>query len=356
MLVVGGNCNCNGTGGPPFSAELYVYDPVAKTGSWQPTGQPNTTRCNHTATLLTTGQVVITGGTDPNMNTLASVKVYDPTTAMWTLSAPLAAPCSGHTANLLPNGRILEVCGIDAQLFTWDPKTSTGSWQATGSLNATGGYNTATLLRDGRVLLAGGQDLGGNATTSAALYDPASGVWTVAGPLNAARQFQSATLLPTGQLLSVGGVGSLATEVLASAELYDRGLNFQPAWQPVITFVAPLASGGALGVEGSLFRGFSEASGGNGPQNSSTGYPVVQLLRIDNGQSLFVVVDPFAGWTDTTFSSLPLAGFPGGPALVTVYTNGIPSVSSVVVVQQPGGTRQESSAQRPFVVSVAKGM
>ena len=87
-------------------------------------------------------------------------------------------------------------------------------------------------------------------------------------------------------------------------------------------------------LTGSRFQGISQASGGNF-QDSSTNYPVVQLRDIDNSQVAFLPVDPIAGWSDTTFTSTPVNNFPPGPALVTVFTNGIPSDSKYVLVTSP---------------------
>ena len=118
-----------------------------------------------------------------------------------------------------------------------------------------------------------------------------------------------------------------------SAELYDIGLGFvRPDWQPQIaTATSPLISGSSLTLTGSRFQGISQASGGNF-QDSSTNYPVVQLRNIDNSQVAFLPVDPTAGWSDTSFTSTPVNCFPAGPALVTVFTNGIPSDSKYLVV------------------------
>ena len=75
-------------------------------------------------------------------------------------------------------------------------------------------------------------------------------------------------------------------------------------------------------ASGSLFQGISEASGGNGSQNSSSNYPLVQLLSLANEQTLFLPVDPMASWSDTSFTSTPLTimttnsgGFPVGYAV-----------------------------------------
>ena len=84
-------------------------------------------------------------------------------------------------------------------------------------------------------------------------------------------------------------------------------------------------------LTGSRFKGISQASGGNF-QDSSTNYPVVQLRDIDNSQVAFLPVDPTTGWSNTTFTSTPVNNFPPGPALVTVFTNGIASDSKYIVV------------------------
>ena len=86
-------------------------------------------------------------------------------------------------------------------------------------------------------------------------------------------------------------------------------------------------------LTGSLFQGVSQASGGN-TQASSTNYPVVQLRAIGNGQVSFLFADPRRGWSDTAFGSLPAKGFVPGPALATVFTNGIPSDAKYLVVPQ----------------------
>ena len=80
------------------------------------------------------------------------------------------------------------------------------------------------------VLVAGGLDNTFNATASAELYNPANGTWTPTGSLNTARTNHTATLLPNGRVLVAGGLGSGA---LASAELYDPATgHLDGHWQP----------------------------------------------------------------------------------------------------------------------------
>src|SRR5262249_37410297 len=69
-------------------------------------------------------------------------------------------------------------------------------------------------------------------------------------------------------------------------------------------------------------------------------YPVVQLRSIDNNQISFLPLDAIAGWSDTAFTSTPVNNFPPGPALVTVFTNGIPSDSKPLMVVTGTGNPQ----------------
>src|SRR5207248_2897860 len=91
-----------------------------------------------------------------------------------------------------------------------------GTWTATGSLGTARTPHTATLLPNGKVLVAArGED-----RRSAELYDPASGTWAATGSLVTAHVFHTATLLPNGKVLVVGDAGTDGLP-LGSAELYD---------------------------------------------------------------------------------------------------------------------------------------
>ena len=88
----------------------------------------------------------------------------------------------------------------------FDPATL--SWTRTGDLSQEHGWTTATVLADGRVLLAG--------VKRAELYDPRTGTWTPIGPMIEERYGHTATLLPDGRVLIGGGVHSLLTDPKAS--------------------------------------------------------------------------------------------------------------------------------------------
>jgi WD40 repeat protein len=93
-----------------------------------------------------------------------------------------------------------------------------GTWQLTGSLHVAREDATATLLADGQVLVAGGQN-GTIFIASAELYNPSTGKWSTTGSLHTPRIEHTATLLPNGQVLVAGGLDS-NYNYLASAELY----------------------------------------------------------------------------------------------------------------------------------------
>jgi hypothetical protein len=145
-------------------------------------------------------------------------------------SSPMLEPRSGHTAILLPDGKVLIVGGMrrnqdfykSAELF--DP--ATGKFQPTGEMNVARVGHVAVLLSSGKVLVAGGW-VGGGGTDSAELYDPAAGKFSSIGKMTTRRGRPSATVLPNGDVLVAGGEAN-ENESVASAEIFHpKTLSFQ---------------------------------------------------------------------------------------------------------------------------------
>ncbi len=285
--------------------------------------------------MLVAGGINIDGS-----SSISNAELYDPAIGTWTATGSLTAR-SFHSATLLPNGKVLVAGGwgssgrlASAQLY--DPVA--GTWAVTGSLVTAHDSCTATLLPNGKVLVEGGYGTGYLAI--AELYDPATGTWAPTNSLATARSDHTATLLRNGKVLVAGGYKT-PTGPLASTEFYDTGLGFSGASQPVIGS-ASLDASGKLVLTGTGFLGLSTGSSGNGGQDSPTNHPVLQLRRLDNEQCTFLSYDPSVNVSATSVRSLPVAAF-SGYALATVFTNGIPSTSAVVsfadiALEAPTGT------------------
>lgn len=237
VLVVGGT---DGRGTALASAE--IYDPRAN--RWVEAGSMATTRIDHTATLLPNGKVLVVGGMIGPIpsNTLGSAELYDPATNTWSSAAPMTGSRARHTATLLRDGRVLVVGGLsfivhDNNLFPNQPDSAeiydpvANRWTVTSATRFYRIGHSATLLRDGRVLVAGGSDNSDPTPfTASEVYDPRQARWIDAGSMGAGRSGHGATLLANGDVLVVGGLGAgtnLLPTRLRDVEFYHPQLD---AW------------------------------------------------------------------------------------------------------------------------------
>jgi hypothetical protein len=255
VLVAGG---VSASGDTLASAELY--DPG--TGEFSPTGSMNVARNGGSASLLSDGRVLITGGMPPvgiamahlpgldgtsgpvvamtGPDNLDSAELYNPATGKFTMTGSMSISRRGHTSTLLADGRVLIAGGAESSAGGDSPaldtaelyNPATGRFVSTGTMTSGHDMHTATLLQDGRVLIAGGVNQAFQVAATAELYDPVTGKFSGTGSLAHALESHTATLLPNGQVLVAGGyeltyetknagwqVKSMGT--LASAELYD---------------------------------------------------------------------------------------------------------------------------------------
>jgi Bacterial Ig-like domain (group 2)/Galactose oxidase, central domain/Kelch motif len=221
VLLAGGFVNSVWDyGGSTSSNAASLYD--SATGEFSGTGNMTASRGDHTATLLVSGRVLITGGADqdPTGTGLASAELFDPNTGAFTETGSMAVGRFLHTATQLQDGRVLIVGGVltsasdpVATAEVYDP--ATGIFTMTGAMATARERHTATLLADGRVLIVGGTTSTG-ATAIVEVYDPSTGSFSVTGSMAEARTFHTATLLPNGKVLVAGGDDENST-----AEVYD---------------------------------------------------------------------------------------------------------------------------------------
>jgi hypothetical protein len=227
----------------PLAVSIEVLEPVGAGG--QPT--MNQARYSHTATLLPGGEVLIVGGTDPvYMSGIgldsagASAEVYDPSKMSFVKTGSLITARYAHTATLLSSGQALLTGGwyvSTAELY--DP--ASGTFSATGNLTTVRSEHTATRLSDGRVLLVGGNDANGVALASAEIYDPATRTFSATGGMTTARAQHVAALLQNGSVLVAGGANSAGA--LASAEIFDPATGvFSAAGSMLAARIGPTAT------------------------------------------------------------------------------------------------------------------
>lgn len=181
-----------------------------------PSSQPVERKTAQTSVPSTSPTEPVLSSTDPN----------NPYVNCLSPALQMNVERAAHTATLLTDGRVLiaggfreegtsEIAISSAEIF--DPETNT--FTPTGDMNAPRDGHTATLLPNGQVLIAGGWDQSGR-TSTAELYDPQTGKFEYTGSMMAPRQGLTATLLKSGQMLIAGGDSARNTPQL-TAELYD---------------------------------------------------------------------------------------------------------------------------------------
>ncbi len=177
-------------GGPAAGMARATVERFEPDAGWSPAGSLVTARADHFAVRLTDGRVLVGGGRDQSDNTLASVELFEPESAMFSPANPLL----------------------------------------TARRSA-----AAVLLADDRVLVAGGFDDNGGELSSAEIYDPDSGIWRPAAALAHGRAGFRLTRTANGAVLAAGGTTASA-EAVSESELFELR---EESWRPATAMTAP---------------------------------------------------------------------------------------------------------------------
>ncbi|MDD5530547.1 MAG: kelch repeat-containing protein [bacterium] len=333
VLVAGGR-----NGAAINTSEIYSM----ATGTWSyTTGAMSAARFDHSATLLGDGRVLVTGGEGAGY--LSSCELYTTGAGTWSSAGTMTTARARHSAVLLLNGNIMVIGG---ETSAGNPTATCEIWNGTdwttvpaASMATARSLNTATLLQSGKVLVAGGMGAGGTALSSCEIYDPTTNTWTAETPLSVARYAHNTSILYSGLILVSGGtngtsyfssceiwdpavcspttglhawktvpnplantkayqasvlipiekpyilsIGGKNAGYLDAIERFDIGLGYSSSWQSVITnYPSVTAISDSMNITGSLFRGISQADGGNHCHVGSNDHPIISLVRVGGG-------------------------------------------------------------------------
>ena len=221
VFVTGGlDFDPSGSFGQPASVgTTEIFDP--ETALWRQAAAMSQPAQGQAAVLLRDGRVLLVGGTTNDGDETARVDIYEPGTDTWTPAESISTERGHPVAILLADGRVL-VTGDSPSVYRsidgfgaingtaeiYDPET--GKWTPTADLSRPRTGHTLTLLPDGRVLAAGGEDPTGSdylVYSTTEIFDPATNSWSPGPDLSEPRGDHTATLLPDGRVLLIGGIG-----------------------------------------------------------------------------------------------------------------------------------------------------
>ncbi|MCL5027816.1 MAG: T9SS type A sorting domain-containing protein [Bacteroidetes bacterium] len=221
VLVVGGAVEGNAK-----SCEIYHVD----TGHWTEAAQTHLYFGVLRLVLLNSNRVLAVGSTRTKF-----CEIYNPGQDSWAVTDSLktARTLRLHQAVKLLDGRVIVIGGDtfgylgskDSTLKSCEIYDEIiGKWSLADSMKTRRSSHSATLLKDGRVLVAGG-GISPNSLSSCEIYDPVLNKWSNAAPMNIPRESHSAVLLPSGRVLVVGGLSKNNLVPTKSCELYDPVQN-----------------------------------------------------------------------------------------------------------------------------------
>lgn len=204
-------------------ANAYVYDGIG----WTAAGTHSSDRYYAGAVLLKSGKVLVAGGMNgvPFGSYLSSAELYDPGTNSWSATGSLnIARRNFGSLALLPSGDVLIAGGQSPTGFEKTVErysVSAGTWTTVASMSIVRASHSTTVLSSGRILVAGGSDVGGADPlySSAEIFNPTTSTWTAAGAMVFQRENQGAVVLPgIDKVMIAGGAGKSST--LATTEVF----------------------------------------------------------------------------------------------------------------------------------------
>jgi hypothetical protein len=221
VLVAGGMSD-----GTVFPRSAELYDPL--TGRFAATGDTTAPRYLATATLLKAGEVLVAGGivfppqTSPEPPPKASAELYDPSTGAFRLTGSMSVALIGEVAVPLDDGRVIFAGGGDDTIWSYNPVS--GSFASAGRMLKPRAGVAAVKLQTGVILFVGGEH---NICcevfeqyASGELYYASGNRSVPSGSMIETRANETATLLADGRVLIAGGENS-SKGVLNSAELFS---------------------------------------------------------------------------------------------------------------------------------------
>jgi hypothetical protein len=351
-----------------FIASAELYNPLSL--SFETVGAMNEARKGHTSTLLSNGKVLVTGGCNSSTseavcnNYLATAELYDPATGTFSSTGAMNLPRINHTATLLSNGKVLIAGGTNgfaslAAAELYDP--ASGQFARTGDMRTARVGPAATPLRDGSVLISGGH-AGDQYFASAERYNPATGIFTaLSTSMTFPRFLHAATALSDGKVLLTGG---------QNANLLSFDFNLQSSGDNVSPniYFTPDSKTGFVSYTGSgVVLAFSVETGAEIKRIATGGQPAF-ITPLVGGQTLAVVsvldnrifvIDVNSLSLVKTYNFSGEFGFGSIPALSPDQKTGyISSTSTGVVIKFDTTTGHElgrlSGLSAPAQITVTK--